>query len=55
MKPFTVIFKLGDIEYKLTISAYSKYNAKTRLYKMHPSAEIIKVEEEKHNAENVHF
>ena len=45
MKTYKVTFKIEGKEYSLLIPAYSKYNAKTRLYKMHPSAELVKIEE----------
>ena len=46
MKTYKVTFKIEGNEHSLLIPAYSKYNAKTRLYKMHPSAELVKIEEE---------
>lgn len=50
MKYYNVTFNLDGKEHNLSIQAYSKYNAKTRLYKMHPSAQIIKIEEDQSNA-----
>jgi hypothetical protein len=46
MRFFIVTFKVDKFEYTLTIQAYSKYNVKTRLYKMHPTAQIIKIKED---------
>lgn len=45
LRKFKITYKWMLGQRTMTVEAYSKYNAKTRFYVMHPKAEIVKVEE----------